>query len=282
VIQVIELPLYQVDAFTDRPFAGNPAAVCLLDTPLPVATMQAVATELNLSETAFVQALYPGDAGRFPRYSLRWFTPEAEVQLCGHATLATAAVLFEEFGVVSPAVEFDTLSGILVARRTVHGILLDFPADPPEPYTLHQDVATALGAPAGARAMRSPRLGMVLVEYGSADAIARLRPDMRALAASGDDSGGMGYIVTAPGRAPVDFVSRFFAPGLGVDEDPVTGSSHTVLGPYWSKKLGKNTMIARQMSARGGDLTIDMLPNGRVGITGRAVVVFKGMLRLAL
>jgi PhzF family phenazine biosynthesis protein len=279
---VIELPLYQVDAFTDRPFTGNPAAVCLVDAPLPAEIMQAVAAEMNLSETAFVQTLYPGDAGRLPRYSLRWFTPVDEVRLCGHATLATAAVLYQELGLPYAAIEFDTLSGILVARRTEQGIQLDLPADPPEAYTLPQDVAATLSAPDGAPAMRSPRLGMVLVPHDSAEAVAGLRPDMRALAGAGDVTGGMGYIVTAPGCAPVDFVSRFFAPGLGVDEDPVTGSSHTVLGPYWSARLGRRLMIARQVSTRGGDLIIEMLPNGRVAITGRAVVVLKGTLRLAL
>jgi len=266
--------LYQVDAFTDRPFTGNPAGVCLLEGALPDATLQAIAVEMNLSETAFVQMVPPGE-GRAPlRYGLRWFTPRTEVALCGHATLSAAAVLFGEQGVQVDLVEFDTRSGVLTARRRPEGIQLDFPADPPAPYTLPPAVWTALGKPPVVASLRSPRLGMVLVHVDNAGVVQRLSPDMQALAGASAPAGGMGYIVTAAGRSPADFVSRFFAPALGIPEDPVTGSSHTVLGPYWAGILGRTSLRARQVSARGGDLAVEVLRDGRVGITGQAVVVF--------
>ncbi|MHB1318708.1 MAG: PhzF family phenazine biosynthesis protein [Anaerolineae bacterium] len=274
------IPIYQVDAFSDRAFAGNPAAVCVLDRPLPAETMQAIAAEMNLSETAYVQKLDTGAARAPARYALRWFTPLAEVKLCGHATLATAAVLFQETGLAVDYVEFDTLSGVLTARQRPEGIQLDFPADAVEPYALPPAVASALGVRSPVGAFRSRMLGMVLVHLDSEGAVAALRPDMRVLAAASAGAGGMGYIVTAPGSAPVDFVSRFFAPGLGVDEDPVTGASHTVLGPYWAERTGRASMRARQISSRGGDLWIELLPRDRVGITGKAVVVLDGRLRL--
>jgi len=274
------IPIYQVDAFTERPFAGNPAAVCVLDAPLDAATMQSIAAEMNLSETAFVQQIDTGAPRAPARYGLRWFTPQAEVKLCGHATLATAAVLFREIGLKVDYVEFDTRSGVLVARRRPDGIQLDFPADTLEPYSLPPLVASALGLPEPVTVHRSRSLGMVLVLVANATVVESLKPDMRVLAAASARSDGMGVIVTAPGVAPTDFVSRFFAPGLGIDEDPVTGSSHTVLGPYWGQRLSKTRMRARQLSARGGDLLIDLLPRDRVGITGQAVVLLSGELRL--
>jgi len=277
-----EIPIYQVDAFTDRPFAGNPAAVCLLDAPLPMATMQVIAAEMNLSETAFVDRSPAAAVGATLPYGLRWFTPRTEVNLCGHATLASAAVLLEVEGLATPTIAFATRSGMLFARRRSDGIQLDFPEDPPEPYTVPAPVLTALGIPRPVTAARSPRLGMVLVEVDSAATVAALRPDMRALAAASDPDESMGYIVTAPGDADsgCDFVSRFFSPVLGIDEDPVTGSSHTVLAPCWSARLRRSSFHARQLSARGGDLWVDRLPGGRVGITGRAVIVMVGRLRL--
>ncbi len=252
-----QITIYQVDAFTDRAFSGNPAAVCLPQVPLAEATMRAIAAEMNLSETAFVQPIFGGEADAPPRYALRWFTPQAEVELCGHATLATAAVLFREQGVESESVEFETRSGTLLARLRPEGIQLDFPADPPTSYTLPEGVADALGALRIVAVSRSPRLGMVLVETETARAVAALRPDLRVLHAASSREGGMGYIVTAAGEPPVDLVSRFFAPGLGIDEDPVTGSSHTVLGPYWAARLGRTSLRARQLSARGGDLWVE-------------------------
>ncbi len=274
------IPIYQVDAFTERPFAGNPAAVCVLDAPLDAATMQAIAAEMNLSETAFVQRVETGATCAPARYGLRWFTPQEEVKLCGHATLASAAVLFREQSLRTDYVEFDTKSGILVARRQKDGIQLDFPADTLQSHDLPQDVMAALGVHEPVAVYRSRSQGMVLVHVASAATATALKPDMRVLAAAGDSADGMGFIVTAPGVAPTDFVSRFFAPGLGVDEDPVTGSSHTVLGPYWGARLHKTVMRARQLSARGGDLLIELLPRDRVGITGQAVVLLAGELRL--
>jgi len=274
------VPIYQVDAFTERPFAGNPSAVCVLDAPLDTATMQSIAAEMNLSETAFVQRVDTGAARAPARYGLRWFTPQEEVKLCGHATLASAPVLFREQSLRTDYVEFDTKSGTLVARRRNDGIQLDFPADTLESYVLLPVMASALGVHEPVAVHRSHSLGMVLIHVASAATVRALKPDMRALAAAGARSDGMGFTVTAPGAAPTDFVSRFFAPGLGIDEDPVTGSSHTVLGPYWGARLKKTVMRAHQLSARGGDLLIELLPRDRVGITGQAVVLLSGQLRL--
>lgn len=274
------IPLYQVDAFADEPFRGNPAAVCLLDAPLPEATMQAIAGEMNLSETAFVQPL---DGAAWPeaeRFSLRWFTPVSEVNLCGHATLATAAVLFGEVGVGAASVRFETRSGTLMAARDGRAVRLDFPADPPMPCELPQAIAAALGHPAVTAAARGPAMGMLLVHLADHQTVAALRPDLAALNLASEAAQAMGVIVTAAGAPPYDFVSRFFAPAVGIDEDPVTGAAHTVLTPYWQPILGKDRMLAYQASARGGVVRVEMLPAGRVALIGNAVVVFSATLRL--
>jgi PhzF family phenazine biosynthesis protein len=257
-------PIWQVDAFTTEAFRGNPAAVCLLPEPRPPEWMQRVALEMNLSETAF---LVPEAAG----YSLRWFTPACEVRLCGHATLASAHVLWSE-GVVEPSasIEFRTLhSGILTARRRQGEIELDFPARPltaaPEPVGL----ADALGV----RPLLVGRGGndvLALVEDEAT--VRRLRPDIALLR----EVDARGVIVTAPG-ADHDFVSRFFAPAVGIDEDPVTGSAHCCLCPFWAERLGKTTMVGYQASARGGLVTVT-LAGDRVKLAGAAVTTLRGEL----
>jgi PhzF family phenazine biosynthesis protein len=264
--------LTTVDAFTDRPFAGNPAAVCVLDAPAPVAWMQLVAREMNLSETAF---LHPIDGG--PRWRLRWFTPTVEVDLCGHATLATAHVLWEEGRLAPEAVaEFETRGGLLAARRADDWIELDFPAKPIDrPVTAPAELAAfseALGASiVSAGRSRSD----ALVELADEQAVRDLAPDfgrIRAIPARG-------VIATAPSSDPdFDFVSRFFAPAVGVDEDPVCGSAHCVLGPFWSARLGRDTLRARQVSPRGGVLRL-RLSGDRVAISGQAVTTFRGQLQ---
>ena len=254
----------QVDAFTAAPFAGNPAAVCVLDRPAPEEWMQSVALEMNLSETAFLVRENGG-------FHLRWFTPTMEVALCGHATLASAHVLWEE-GHLSRDEEarFFTLSGTLEAARDGEWITLDFPALPPARIEPPPGLLEALGA--------APRfVGAVstffLVELESEAAVRRLTPDLRGLAAFGD----RGTMVTARGTGDFDFVSRFFAPAAGIDEDPVTGSAHCVLGPYWAERLGKNEMVAFQASARGG--TVRVKPAGdRVLVGGQAVTTLRGKL----
>lgn len=256
------IPLLQVDAFTDRPFHGNPAAVCLLDAPRDDAWMQAVAAEMNLAETAFVVPL----GGVF---GLRWFTPTIEVDLCGHATLATAHALWET-GRLAPDRDalFDTRSGRLTASRREELIELDFPSTPADAAPAFvTNLAEALGAEP-AWAGRS--IFDLMAVFGAADDVRALVPDMVRLA----ELPARGVIVTAPADDGVhDFVSRFFAPASGVPEDPVTGSAHCALGPFWADRLGKARLLGYQASARGGTVRVEQAGT-RVRLAGHAVTVF--------
>jgi len=259
------LPLFQVDAFADRPFAGNPAAVCLLDGPADAAWMQSVAREMNLSETAFVHP--DGDGWR-----LRWFTPVVEVELCGHATLATAHVLWETGRLDRAAVaRFGTLSGLVTATGREGWIELDFPAFPPQEAAAPAGLADALGAhPTWIGRSRFD----ALLEVANEAEVRALAPDFAALAGVAV----RGTIVTARSDDPqFDFVSRFFAPGVGVNEDPVTGSAHSALAPYWGRTLGKTEMTGFQASARGGVVRV-RVAGERVRIAGQAVTVLAGEL----
>jgi PhzF family phenazine biosynthesis protein len=258
--------LLQIDAFTAVPFEGNPAAVCLLDGPADPAWMQSVALEMNLSETAFVHP--EGDGFR-----LRWFTPAVEVELCGHATLATAHALWATGRLPREAVaRFQTLSGLLTAEWKDGWIELDFPATPPVATEAPAGLLDALGLQA-ARFVGRSRFD-VLVEVPSAADVRALLPDFAALG----HVPVRGIIVTAASDEPgCDFVSRFFAPAVGVDEDPVTGSAHSALTPYWSGRLGRASFVARQVSARGGELRV-RLEGERVRIAGQAVTVLEGNL----
>ena len=261
---------FQADAFTDTPFAGNPAAVCLPAAPLDASLMQSIAKEMNLSETAFPE---PPDGEGVRR--LRWFTPGLEVDLCGHATLATAAVLFD-LGDPSPA-RFHTRSGLLIVEREADGALrMDFPAMPAEVAPSPPGLLDALGTQDAATA-RGPEGQYWLVRLDSEASVRALQPDFSALAGV-DLDGRIGVAVTAPGDA-VDFVSRFFAPWAGIDEDPVTGSAHCMLAPYWAEELGRTTLSAQQVSERGGDLLLE-IHGDRVHLIGRAVTVAEGTLRV--
>jgi len=254
---------FQVDAFTDRPFSGNPAAVLVLDRPAGDLWMAAVAREMNLSETAF---LTPVEGG----YRLRWFTPAAEVDLCGHATLASAHVLWTE-GFEAPAapLRFVTRSGELAARREGPFLVLDFPATPPrEEPAPPAGMVEALGLEP--RFVGATRFDL-LVEASSEEEVRNLRPDFGRLKALG----ARGVIVTAASRPPYDFVSRFFAPGVGIDEDPVTGSAHCALGPFWSARLGRLDLVGWQASARGGEVGV-RVQGDRVLLRGRAVTIARG------
>ncbi|MET0026701.1 MAG: PhzF family phenazine biosynthesis isomerase [Candidatus Thiodiazotropha sp.] len=257
--------LFQVDAFTETPFRGNPAAVCLLDEERDTQWMQALAMEMNLSETAFLR---PRDGG----YDLRWFTPKTEVNLCGHATLASAHVLRTHARVTEDEIRFFTRSGTLLARFNEMGIELDFPSDPVKELVPEFDLAGILGQPIIATRQGREKW---LVELASEDAVAQCHPDMARLAALP----ALGLIITARGSTETDFVSRFFAPAAGVDEDPVTGSAHCTLADYWSERLGKRVMQARQLSARGGRLQVRQ-DGERVYLTGKAVTILKGKLNV--
>jgi PhzF family phenazine biosynthesis protein len=257
--------IYQVDAFTDKPFAGNPAAVCILAKAGDPQWMQAVAREMNLSETAFLHQQEDG-------YSLRWFTPAAEVELCGHATLASAHILWET-GNLKPGEQarFHTLSGLLTATRQGDWIEMDFPATPEEAVAPPPGLAEALGA---TPKYVGKNIFDYLVEVDSEETVLSLNPDIMAL----KKFPARGIIVTSrAASSKYDFVSRFFAPAVGVDEDPVTGSSHSCLGPYWSRRLGKDEMMAYQASARGGVLRVRS-QGERVKLAGQAVTVLKGEL----
>jgi predicted PhzF superfamily epimerase YddE/YHI9 len=259
-------PLYQVDAFTDEPFRGNPAGVCLLETERSPEWMQAVAAEMNLSETAFLQT---GGAEN----PIRYFTPEAEVPLCGHATLASAHIVWEA-GLVSPEreIRFVARAGLLGAAREGSWIRLDFPADRVVERKPPPGLVEASGV--RPRAVFTGRLGFWLLELDSESDVRAAAPDFTALRRGGFE----GFMITARSEArEADFVSRFFAPGVGIDEDPVTGAAHCALGPFWSEKLGKRELTGRQLSRRGGVVRVRMAGE-RVHLLGQALTVFRAEL----
>ncbi len=260
----MNLPIYQIDAFARNVFSGNPAAICPLERWLPDAVMQSIAIENNLSETAFF--VRTGD-----RFSLRWFTPGCEVDLCGHATLATAFLLFTELGYTGDTIRFDTRSGELTVTRTGGDLMeMDFPAQSPVARPAPEALIEGLG--------RTPEAVFLAEDYIAVfphrDDVAALVPDMYALRSLD----ARGVAATAPGDG-VDFVSRFFAPKLGIDEDPVTGSVHCALTPYWAARLGKNALLARQISSRGGELTCTDRGD-RIGIAGKAAKYMEGVITI--
>jgi len=268
----IQLPFYQVDAFTNSRFSGNPAAVCLLRDPLPEEVMQDIAAEMNLSETAFVQPPDPQGLRK-----LQWFTPEVEVPLCGHATLATSHVLLREERGETP-LRFTTLSGILTVSEEEEGWLrMDFPVDPPTSSPAPDGLLDALGCPTSVQTL----LGVKgwIVRLSTETEVENLDPDFSRLAQVDVGPTALGVIATAPGSGETDFVSRFFGPWVGVDEDPVTGMAHTMLTPYWAAETGRDTMTAAQISGRGGVLRVQM-EGDRVYVSGQAVTVVRGKLEL--
>jgi PhzF family phenazine biosynthesis protein len=267
---VTDIPLYQIDAFAEHPFEGNPAAVCPLEDWPDDDVMQAIAAENNLSETAFL-------AGGDGVYDLRWFTPKAEVDLCGHATLASAHVVCNVLEPGLDAIRFETRSGALWVRRTETGFSMNFPARPAKAAMTPKGLQKALGAAVMEFRQSSEDWMAVLADR---DIVAGLAPDFGALA--GLDCRGL--IVTAKGDGAAadgaDFVSRFFAPRVGVNEDPVTGSAHCVLAPYWAKRLKQDAVLGRQISARGGWVQCRMDGTDRIDIAGRTVAVMEGVLHL--
>lgn len=255
----MRVPIFQIDAFADRPFAGNPAAVVILQDWLPDALMQAIAVENNLAETAFLVKASGG-------WHIRWFTPELEMDLCGHATLASAFVVIHELQETALRLHFDSMSGPLSVERRGEMLVLDFPSRAPMPCEAPPGLFEALGMTP--RVVSKARDHFLVM--GSEAEVAALCPNFPAL----DKVDSHGVIVTAPGDA-VDFVSRFFTPAASIPEDPVTGSAHCTLIPYWAKRLEKTRLSARQISRRGGNLDCELCGD-RVKIGGRAVKVLQG------
>jgi PhzF family phenazine biosynthesis protein len=278
------LPLFQIDAFTDRLFAGNPAAVVPLQSWLPAKTMQTIATENNLSETAFFVPLArrTRDGDKTLRFRLRWFTPKVEVPLCGHATLATGWLVLEQMHRDAEAAVFETASGPLTVTRQQNGrgrplLQLDFPALPAKSVTraVAAKVAAALPGTPPVAVLSASKMMAVLAD---ADAVRRVRPNFAAVTSLP----ARGLIVTAAADAAdrhADFVSRYFAPHAGIDEDPVTGSAHCTLVPYWAERLGKDRLRARQISPRGGELHCALIGD-RVTMAGHAVPYLEGTIRV--
>jgi PhzF family phenazine biosynthesis protein len=265
-------PCYQIDAFTPEPYRGNPAAVCIMPTDLNDRLYLSISSEMNLSETAFMTQTEPGV------YRLRWFTPVKEVPLCGHATLAAAHLLFNHLGEETKRVRFDTKAGPLYAENTSDGVLMDFPSNPSEPVEHFPQILKALGVEQAVSVQYSPGNQKLMVHLGSADKLKSLTPDFKALLEAENPLGWRGVMVTAPMFKEYDFVSRHFAPLMGVNEDPVTGSNHTVLTPYWSKLLRKKRMHAYQASKRGGSMIVED-KGDRVHLIGKSVMVLEGKIK---
>jgi PhzF family phenazine biosynthesis protein len=260
-----EIPIYQIDAFASRVFGGNPAAVCPLDAWLEDDVLQAIAMENNLSETAYLLVRDDGD------YDLRWFTPTVEVDLCGHATLASAYVIAEELEPGRDHVRFHTRSGPLEVKRDGDLYALDFPSQPPRPVT--PELARTVSEALGSEPLEVHRAIKFLALLANEQAVLDARPDLSQVAHLDD-----GLIITAPGE-DCDFVSRYFAPHAGIPEDPVTGSAHCVLTPFWSRRLDKAHMSARQVSKRGGELEVEDR-GARVTIAGRCTPYMSGRIAL--
>jgi PhzF family phenazine biosynthesis protein len=258
------IPLYQVDAFTDRVFSGNPAAVCPLEHWLDDSVLQNIAAENNLAETAFFVKASEG-------FHIRWFTPKAEVDLCGHATVATAHVMFNLMGHVGRAISFQSRSGILTVTKDEEWFILNFPTDTIEKIEITTELSALVDRPM-LEAYRG-RSDFMFV-FGTRRDVERLKPDLHRMG----QLGARGVIVTAQGTDS-DVVSRFFAPGVGIDEDPATGSAHTTLAPYWSARLGKTELIARQISERGGYFKCKLLGD-RVEISGKAALYMRGQISI--
>ncbi|XP_010604036.1 phenazine biosynthesis-like domain-containing protein [Fukomys damarensis] len=286
----MKLPIFIADAFTARAFHGNPAAVCLLEDKLDEDMHQKIAQEMNLSETAFIRKLHPTD--NFTQsscFGLRWFTPASEVPLCGHATLASAAVLFYKIKNINSTLTFVTLSGELKARRAEDGIILDLPLYPTQPKEFHEVenlIKLAIGDTLVQDICYSPDTQKLLVRLSDSydrSFLETLKVNTANLTQVENAEKVKGLIVTLKGELAgqtqaFDFYSRYFAPWVGVAEDPVTGSAHTVLSSYWSRQLGKKNMRAFQCSPRGGELDISLRPDGRVDIKGGAALVMEGTL----
>ncbi|XP_054626075.1 phenazine biosynthesis-like domain-containing protein 1 isoform X1 [Dunckerocampus dactyliophorus] len=286
----MEIPVFIVDAFTNLPFKGNPAAVCLLKRELSDELYQKIAAEMNLSETVFITTINSEDFTQGSRFRLRWFTPTTEVNLCGHATLASAAVLFQHKKNVNSAVVFETKSGDLSVLQQGEDLVMDFPLNPPtkqDPDHFRHLIKVAVGDhPVKDVYLSSTtkKLLLRLADTCDRSVLTSLTVNPAALQSSDTSGRVKGLIVTMKGspdcQPGYDFYSRYFSPWNGIPEDPVCGSAHTVLGSYWSKELGKKKMLAFQCSSRGGELDLEVRDDGRLNIAGKSFTVLQGTITL--
>ncbi|MDI9216586.1 PhzF family phenazine biosynthesis protein [Clostridium tertium] len=275
-----KIKIYQVDAFTSEAFKGNPAAVCILQDDISDEVMKNIAQEMNLSETAFVKSLENSRISDCKMFSLRWFTPEVEVDLCGHATIATSKVLFDEFNIKEQHIKYETKSGLLTAKKENEKISLDFPIDNPLDFNLTQDILDAMGIRSYSKAIIGEKTRKLVIEVKDKENIINLKPNFEILKSLKFKSDVKGIGVTCRGNEKYDFISRYFNPWDGINEDPVTGSVHTLLANYWSNKLNKIQLNAYQASHRGGEISLKVLENDRVKLSGEAVIVLRGELYL--
>lgn len=270
-----KLPIYIVDSFTKVSFGGNPAGVCILKENIEDETMALIAGEINLSETAFVVATDDDIKNKNNKLSLRWFTPKVEVSMCGHGTLATAKVLFEDLGLEGEEIHFNTLSGVLIAKKDKDGIILDFPMDEYETVEVPCELLKAMGINSYKEAVCGKNTKKLVIEVEKEEEILNLKPNFEAMKNLSFDIDIKGVGVTTESEK-YDFVTRYFNPWAGINEDPVTGTVHTVLAKYWGDKLGRKEFRAYQASERGGEIVIKLLQNGRMEMIGEGVIVLKG------
>lgn len=275
-----KIKIYQVDAFTSESFKGNPAAVCILEDDISDELMKNIAQEMNLSETAFVKHLKNSNIGKGNLFSLRWVTPEVEVDLCGHATIATSKVLFDEFNIKEQYIKYETKSGLLTSKKKDEKISLDFPIDKALDFNLTQDILDAMGIRSYSKAIIGEKTRKLVIEVKDKENIINLKPNFEILKSLKFKSDVKGIGVTCRGNEKYDFISRYFNPWAGINEDLVTGSVHTLLANYWSNKLNKMDMNAYQASNRSGEISLKLLENDRVKLSGETVIVLRGELYL--
>jgi PhzF family phenazine biosynthesis protein len=271
-----KLSIFQVDSFASQPFKGNPAGVCILKESLSENLMQSIALEMNLSETAFCVPQGNIEFDKAEKFDLRWFTPAVEMDLCGHATLATAKILFDEYKNRSQSLHFFTKSGELIVEMAEGKLSMNFPCDITKDAEIPSDILKALGVEKITNTASSKNMNMKLIEVEGAEFVKNLNPNFSDLKSASAQFENGGFVVTSRwNEKGFDIISRFFAPVFGIDEDPVTGAAHTVLGPYWAAKLGKNEIRSYQASARGGDVTM-VVKGDRLDLIGDAVTIIKG------
>ena len=273
----LRIPIYQVDAFTNEQFKGNPAGICILEQEIDDLYMQQIAEEMNLSETAFISSFDKSSISSSKVFKLRWFTPKAEVPLCGHATLGTSKVLFDDIGIGLNEIIYETKSGRLVAQKSNEGIALDFPIDEPLSINPPTEILKAMGVLSYENIIYGKSTNKLVVHLKAQKDVLELNPNFQLMKEIHcNNIKGVG--ITCKGNEKYDFISRFFNPWAGVNEDPVTGSIHTLLSSYWGDLLKKNKMRAYQASHRGGEIMLMIEKHSRVKLIGESIIVLKGII----